>query len=1277
MTKWTEKQQQVIDARDASILVSASAGSGKTAVLVERILTKVISERTDTSERYNIDDFLVVTFTKAAAAQMREKISARLEKELEKYPEDEHLAKQLVLVNHADITTIDSFCLRLVKEHFSLLNLDSVFQIADNGMITLLQADVMKELMDEQYHIPDNTPFHRLLDYFECFDKEDDLQAVIYRIFNVASGYSCPKEWVHNAKKQLLINSVAELEQAEWLKTFIKTVQAQARDAIVMIRELTAICESGAGPDVYIPALESDLHKVEAICEAETYEAMRQGFQSGWARLASAKKDVYGEEMIKDCQTRRDAYKKIISGCNVFAASAEEIVEQIQSTATFLTPLLDLVLQFMERFDAAKEKRKLMTFSDVEHLAYQLVCAGKQNGKQIPTEVGKQVSKRYKEIYIDEYQDSNFLQEDILCSISGMYRGDNNLFMVGDVKQSIYRFRMARPDLFMQKYRTFQETGNEIKIELLHNFRSRDIVLNATNYFFYQLMGEDLGGIAYNKNAALIPGRAFLDATDKNVSSTAEVLIVDCDSDVVLDEELTEELPAVDTSHMTGLQLEAHMIAQKIEEIVNGKNPLFVYDEALDNYRKAKYRDIVILVRAVKGTGETMRNALSMQGIPVYLEDPKGYFNAVEIRVILSYLAVIDNARQDIPLSAVLLSPIGRLTDNELACVCSKFKGQKGQHALLYEKCRYYMDEYEDPISTKLKAFFDLLDELKQKKMTVSISSLIWEALNRTGYYDYASAMPMGEKRRANIDMLLEKANTFENGYYKGLFHFLRYIEKLKLQDADFGEANILSDDEDVVRIMSMHKSKGLEYPIVFVSGLGKRFNKQDTRQMLVIHSDYGLASMMFSEEERYKKKTFARSVFSTLLDNESMAEEMRILYVAMTRAKEKLYLTGAVRSYETSCEKLTFPVLEDSYLLPFGIRKKALCYMDYIIACMQRYDELKEVLNVSDILNVSVCSTNQVAANIHLNLISSQIQKEELKGMAIASEENAYYEEYKAAFDYTYPYQVYTDMRGKMSISDIKKMKAYDGQGYDADTEFTYAKEQTDIIQAEDLQGEDLQGEDLQTEGLQKDGLQADSLQGESFRKEATSSRSLHITGALYGTIIHKFMELLPFEQLSGVDDKDYYEFVRSFKQLQIEKGIFDKEEAAVISVKKIVTMLKSPLGKRMVFAAENQLLYKEQQFSAGIKPSELDNNLPNTDDLIIVQGIIDAFFYEDGEIVLMDYKTDHADEATIKGRYNAQMEYYARILEQLTGCKVKSQIFYSFYLGKEISLESHVTKD
>ncbi|MDO5126285.1 MAG: helicase-exonuclease AddAB subunit AddA [Eubacteriales bacterium] len=1241
---WTPQQNKAIETRNCSILVSASAGSGKTAILVERILQQIL----DKDNPCNIDEFLVVTFTNQAAAQMRNKIAARLEKELENEPENEHLMRQLVLVNHADITTIDSFCLRLVKEHFSLLDLDSVFNIGDDGMMTLIKTDVITELFDEQYAMSDNRSFYRLLDIF-C-DGEDDapLMDAILRIHNMASSFPRPRVWIENAKLALQIENISELNQTKWFQTLIDVIHTQAKDALTLVDEAASVCEMPAGPDKYYPMTVSDAALIQAILDATDYEALYKAFQIKWQRLATCKGDEYDEALKDSFKQIRDQYKAIIKKINLFRYSTDEVLQQIKQMQVYLIPLLELVLEFMDRFEAEKDKRCLMDFADIEHLAYRLVCEGYDTqGKQIPTLVGKQVSERYREIYIDEYQDSNFLQEDILCSVSGMYRDCYNLFMVGDVKQSIYRFRMARPDLFLEKYHRFSQEGKEVKIELLDNFRSRDVVLHATNYFFYQLMGYDLGGILYDESVALIPGAQFQDAEGANISTSTELLVLDrhTGSDVDETEDANEELAAneagTDISRMSGIMLEAEMVAKKIFEIVNGDNPLYVYDAELKKYRPAQYRDIVILGRSVKKIGEPMRNALGMREIPVYLENPKGYFNAVEIRVIVSLLSVIDNARQDIPLSAVLLSPIAGLGENELAKVCAYADTVFQKPVLLYEKCMCYMSEYEDDISKKLTAFFDTINLLKQEQMHLSISALIWKALQLTGYYDYASAMPMGEKRRANIDMLLERANQFEDGYYKGLFHFLRYIDKLKVQDVDFGEANTLADDADVVRIMSMHKSKGLEYPIVFVSGLGSQFNKQDTKEMLVLHSDYYLSSMVFSQEGRYKHQTFLRNAFQLIQANESIAEELRVLYVAMTRAKEKLYLTGATPDFNRLWDKLQYPASEDTYLLPYSIRNGAKSFLEHIIACMSRYDALAKTLRADTCLQMTVVPAEDVVTGAGLQLTKLKQKGEEIRDMALLQGDNPYYEAYKESFAYKYPYDAYTKIHGKLSISDIKKMKAYDGQGYDMDTEFMYHnKDAYEQMTAND--------------------------------KSAATNESKAATGALYGTLIHKFMELLPFEKLADMPTDQYDSFLGKQKQMLFEQGILDEDTIDMISISKIKTMLVSSLGKRMIAAAKCDRLYKEQQFSAGLCASQIYENvysdMPQSEDVVIVQGIVDAFFYEDGELVLMDYKTDRADAEVLHGRYKAQLEYYGKILEQLTGCRVKEKIFYSFYLGKEL---------
>lgn len=1226
---WTGEQEKAIRQRNSSILVSAAAGSGKTAVLVERILRQVLDEKTPC----DIDEFLVVTFTNAAAAQMRDKISARLEQALAQRPESEHLMKQLLLVNRADITTIDSFCLHLVREHFSLLNLDSAFGIGDPGMMELLKNDVLKDLFEEKYQSGD-VAFVRLVDIF-CDDRTDDkLKEIILKIYGMAASYPVPEKWIEDAKAALLKDTVEELSASAWMKQLIALMHHRAEDALRLVRQGKAVCAMQGGPDKNYAVAESDELQIQKIAEAAEYETLHEAVQISWKRLATCKGDSYAPALVEQFKEIRKSYKALVQTMHLCKYTLEDILCQLRVMRGYLQPLLCLVGEFMQVFAEKKEKRKLMEFSDIEHMAYRLVCSGyDEEGNPVPTEVGREISKRYREIVIDEYQDSNYLQEDILVSISGIHRGIYNMFMVGDVKQSIYRFRMARPDLFIRKYRSFRASADcgeademvcrEQKIELKHNFRSRAVVLRAVNYFFYQFMGEDLGGIEYDEQIALVPAKEFPAEQSFHISDCAEIMIAahsDADG-----ENAEEAVRAADKS-----ESEANMIAMRIQALVHEEDGLDIYDEEAGVYRRASYRDIVILARSVKGFGETLYNALTARGIPVYLDDPKGYFNAVEIKTILSLLAVIDNCRQDIPLAAVLLSPIGNMTESELAVICDYAAKHLQKTELLYDKCVCYAADHQDEISAKLDRILDIVEELKADKMRMSISGLIWKAVTVTGFYTYAAAMPMGEKRKANIDMLLEKADSFENGYYKGLFNFLLYVEKLKINDVDFGEANIVGDNEDVVRILSMHKSKGLEYPIVFVSGLGRQFNHSDSRENLIIHSDYYLASMVMNTPHRYKKKSFLRECFKLLIRNENAAEELRVLYVAMTRAKEKLILTAGMQDVQKIIEAYDSSAFGQERLLPYGIRQEPKSFMHLILAAMARYKRLGAELGAENILSLSVTGCDEIYSSMVRAVSETGVRLNELRLKAQQLVPGAAYRAYKESFEYVYPYEIYTHIKSKMSVSEIKRMRVYDGQGYDIDEERADAA-----------------------------GYSRPTDKGQGF------------AGAARGTLIHKFMELLPFAELEKASD--YRVFLAEFEAMLMEKKIFDEPEMQVIGKADIYGMLCSDLGRRMIQADARGALYKEQQFSIGIPASEIyadliSKDMPHADDVVIVQGIVDAFFYEDGKVILMDYKTDHAGEEALVCRYRAQLDAYAKTLERLTGCRVCEKIIYSFFLNREI---------
>ena len=642
-------------------------------------------------------------------------------------------------------------------------------------------------------------------------------------------------------------------------------------------------------------------------------------------------------------------------------------------------------------------------------------------------------------------------------------------------------------------------------------------------------------------------------------------------------------------------------------------------------------------MRSVSGYGDIIYNTLTAQGIPAYIDDPQGYFEATEIRVIMSLLAVIDNSRQDIPLSAALLSPIAELNENELALICSYAEKNLGGKNILYDKCLYYAENVSDGVADKLNTFFEMVDRLKEEKITLSISQLILKVYDITGYYHYAAAMPAGKRRKSNLDMLVDKARRFENGVYKGLFNFLRYVDKLKVNEVDFSEAGQQGVDEDVVRIMTMHRSKGLEYPVVFVSGLGRQFNTNDVRRNIQLHSDYYISSKLIDTEKRYRKNSVMREAVILLARQESFAEEQRILYVAMTRAKEKLIITGYIKDYEDFVEGLDIGY--EKMLLPYSIRNSGKGFLNWIIASMKRYDYYLEKGLTEAVVETKLISPDMLLARKVKEETDKGINLEEFVENAMLHGENEAYKKFKESFDYVYPYEALTKIKSKMPISEIKKMKAFDGENYDV----------ADSVKA-----------------YQEEVFQEEICKQEEY---GTSSEK-NFTGAERGTIIHKFMELLDFATLGN---GDYMHDIQNSMKRLVEANVFTEEEKNAINEAKINRMLKSDLGQRMIAAAKCGKLKKEQQFSIGIPVKEIYKNV-DSDDIVIVQGIIDAFFYEDDGIVLMDYKTDRADEAELIGRYHAQLTYYALTLNRLTGLKVKEKLIYSFYLDKTIAVTEDI---
>lgn len=1201
MAKWNREQQQVIDSRHANILVSAAAGSGKTAVLVERILKMV----TDEDMPCDIDEFLVVTFTNAAAAQMREKISAKLEKAVREHPENSHLVKQLSLIHKADITTIDSFCLKVVKENFHSIGVDSAFTIMDNHLMELLKEDILDGIFQEHYEAAfrkddKEDTFVRLVRAFGSMKNDDALKDIILQICRTAESLSDPVKWLQAAKENNHIETEEDLDRAAWMKAYLADIHGKAESFLSYAEYGREICgwEGGCGNNAEVA--EGDIFIIRKILEAETYGELREAFLLPVANLKAVRKDGKAKENYQVFAGNREKYIKPLKEMMKNPKKVSDVLKEMSNIREWTDTMLDLCLEYRERLMEEKNRRKQYEFSDISHMALKILCQGyDENHTAVPTETGRSISERYREIFIDEYQDSNYIQEDILTCVSRRHAGCHNMFMVGDVKQSIYKFRMARPDLFLEKYASYVESDEDNQenrlINLKTNYRSRPVVLDAVNYIFRNIMNTDFGGIAYDDKAALKYGGLYQE-TDCETSNTAELLLVAKDSGE------NQTLPDSDAEELTALEYEAYAVAGRIKELTDPEKGIFIWDEESGEYIRARYRDCMILLRSVKGKGGIFEKILQQEGIPVSLDNPNGYFDAAEVTTMLSMLTVIDNARQDIPLAAVLLSPMGKLSNDEMAFVsaCPVPEGKKKY--CLYDKCIMFMELYENSkqeeyakTAGKLRAVFQIVSYLKQQRPFTPISVLIQKVLDLTHYDIYISALPQGTKRIANINMLMEKAEVFEHGDYRGLFNFLRYMEKVRIHDLDFGEAKEVGSSENAVRITTMHKSKGLEYPIVFVSGLGHPFVSNYKRGSITIHQDYYIAARYIDPDKKIRHNSFMQDSFNRLLTLDSLAEEQRVLYVAMTRAREKLILTGSVSRISEKTD------------IDYLLRTEAGSYLGWIMPCINRDDTERY-------FQKTYMERSSITASYAAEQTERILRYDDMERLLSGQKQERSVKEAECRYKYQYPHQEAATQKVKMSVSEIKKMAMYE-QGMEDEAVYTFVKS-------------------------------ADRNSG----------------GARRGTVIHKLMELLDFK---SVDSRGKME-EELYRLLQMD--LFEEEDRNIKGIEGAAAFYDSDLFRRMKKADMHGLLYKEKQFTMGIPANQIMKDTENSD-MVVVQGIVDAYFYEGEEIVLMDYKTDAVpDTETLVKRYQKQLDCYAETLEHLTGHTVKEKLIYSFSLGKVI---------
>ena len=1194
-TRWTKDQQKVIEVRDKNVLVAAAAGSGKTAVLVEHIISIVTGEIG--GQPIDIDKLLVVTFTNAAASEMRERILKALEQKMKENPTSDHLRKQLTYIHNAKIATIDSFCKDVVKEHFNEIDIDPSFKIADSGDLELLKADVLSELLEKNY-LEGTKEFHNFIDVYSDSRSDKGIEDKIMTLYRFSQSYPNPTKWLDSLVSFYEVKEEDVENGCVWFDIAMKTIRMQI-DEIISKAAMALETALDSGLEKLPEFLSDEYECIKRLASIDGYDLLGNAIKNfSFGRFPTLKGLSEEDTLVKDSiKAMRDYYKKALDKLakKYFIRPLAEVLEDVRMCVPVVRELVRLVKEFGEMYKQAKLDKDMTDFSDIEHYALEILAKEDEEGNYIPTATALEMALDYYEIMIDEYQDSNLVQEIILTAISKRGTDTSNVFMVGDVKQSIYKFRLARPELFLEKYDTYPTDSSE-KIVLSKNFRSRHQVLEFCNDIFRQIMVKDLGGIAYDEENMLYVGMEFPNEDDAYKS---EIMFVDMDEE-------SETVDGLDDDTPEKVELEAAMTAMKIKELMYGtsdKEPLMVFDKDKKELRHLKFSDIAILFRSTKAYADTYTEIFMAEGIPVYTSFTDGYFDTFEISVILDMLSVIDNPRQDIKLAAVLRNVFG-LNENILADI------RIGVTGSFYEAFEMYDGVYEEKISY----IKEKLDVYRRYASYKSIYDLICIIVDDTHFRDFLMASKASKKRMANVEMLLEKAKNYEEGAYNGLFNFVRYIELMRKYKAPQGEANVALENDDSVKIMTIHKSKGLEYPVVFVAGMGKKMNMADVTKDLIIHHELGIGINRIDTDKRVKYKTLIKETIAHKIKLENLAEELRVLYVALTRAREKLILTGVGRVTKKIDEYENLSVRRRIELDAVTIAG-ASTYMDWIMMCIahdygSRHVDFKRI-RPADIIykKVEATKADSTFKNALINWDCYKIYNGDIR------------KRLEDIFSSEYSHKEECEIRSKMSISDIKHM---------------FMKMTAD----EDFPSQELHFGEKDNNGPSK--------------------------GALRGTAYHRVFELFDYDNMpQSVED------ATKMMDSMVCRGLLDKDSMELVDASKLVAFAKTTIGERMQKAHKSGLLYREKPFVMGIPACDIDEDKYKSKELVVVQGIVDAWFEEDGDIVVVDYKTDSVEHIEdLRARYESQLIYYGEAIGKITEKKVKELVIYSVKFGEELTI-------
>ncbi len=1188
---FSKDQLSIIEARNSNILVSAAAGSGKTSVLTERI-TRLV---TDKDNPVDIDRILVVTFTSAAATEMRERIEASLNDALAADPLNAHLQKQLTLIHGAYITTIDSFCLNLVRSHFHRINLDPSFRIAGQGEIELLKQDTLKSVIKASYE-SGRESFYHIVDCFSKKDRDDSLESSISDLYHFAMSYPWPRQWIESHRNDYFYENVGEFETSKLCEDVRLSILHRLKQIHADADKTLDYCMkcNGLGPDAYVPTIQADLEAIEGLTDSvkdASYVKIAEiikGFK--WSTLKSCKNPA-SQEAVDFAKKLRDKYKKSLSGIveDYFFESIDDIVKDLNESGKIVNELCDLTIAYIDALDAAKRERNIIDFSDMEHMAVEILVSDYKSFEDYSiTEVAKAYRDYFAEVMVDEYQDSNLVQELLIQSVSReRCDGNRNRFMVGDIKQSIYRFRLARPEIFKAKLNSYQKGDTEPSrlIVLKENFRSRQCVVDSVNAVFEKIMSGECGGTDYDADARLYKGASYPDDLPDNKS---EVLLVETGKSMKSDKRRA---------------LECDLIALKIrEEIRNGK--LKVKDRKTGEMRPATYGDAAVLFRSPSKYLSMLKASFEKLDIPFHIEDSGSFYDTREIGDIMAFLKVVNNPLDDVSLYAAMTSYFGGFNDSE----CAFIKGNSGAgNYYLWDCLVSYRDMF--PGDSKLEAFMDRVSKYRELSGTVAIHELIEKLLRETNYREIVSALPGGEQRAANVNLLVAKACDYAKTSFYGLFHFLRYVELIKKINQVEGEADVLQEGANVVRVMSIHKSKGLEFPLCIVAGMDDPFNDEDSKKAFVCDIDAGIGTDYIAPDKRIKRRTLFKQYIIDKARHENLGEEIRVLYVALTRAREKLVLIGTDESPEALFER--------------GISASRNSYLGLI----------SEVVANSNTFARFKYLRDDVIKGIAREDISMAVKRAEFEALSYESHDSVM-DALRQRFAYEYPHKELAMLYTKTTVSELK-LKAMETEDDEALHPFRETSNREYIPQ---------------------------------FAEGATD-----VKGVDRGTAYHNLLSKLDFSKFnvghrySAAENRS--ELMRQSSEL-VNSSKISSEIREQVFTGKVVTFLNSDLAYEMSEAARNGCLFKEQPFVIGVCASKIDPAIPS-DHTVLVQGVIDAYYETADGIVIMDYKTDKVnDAAELISRYHTQLEYYSGAITRLLGKSVKNLFIYSFGLETTIVL-------